>query len=1459
MPKISSYPIISVPGLEDLLIGTDINNLEETKNFRLSDISVLLGSGYVPYTGATGNINLGAFGITANSFIKAGGTSLQFLKADGSSDSTQYTPQSRTITINGISYDLSANRSWNFGGVDVLTTSGFSGPATYVEGFLNIPQYQPAGNYITSLSGEATGSGPGAAAVTLSNSAVIGKLLTGFNVVAGSIISSDSILQAFGKAQSQINALASGVSFRGTWNASTNTPALASGVGTGGHYYVVSVAGSTSLNGVSTWAVGDWVIFNGVSSVWQRIPNTQLVSSVNGFTGAVSLTSSDVGAAPTSRTLTINGTAFDLSANRSWTVGDIRSDQSYGNPSWITSLDWAKVSSRPSTIAGYGITNAALSTTTITINGIGYDLSANRVWSVGTVTSVSVTGPLTGGTITGSGTIGITQAGPTSSGFLSSADWNMFNSKVSSISATLPLSFTSGTISISQAGTSSDGYLSQSDWNSFNQKQDAIVNPITGIGSSGFLPMFTGPGDLSDSPISYSSNSLLVNYSSTIGNSFVLENTGIGSYSYSILMNNFAINKSTTHFYSEGLIVDVIGENQVRRVFPNGNTVFGVSTVDNGNKLSVYGTIFSSNIPNAAINTDRFLVSDSGVVKYRTASELFSDIGSSRSITINGVSQDLSSDRSWSVGTVTSVSVSAPVGFTVAGSPITGSGTIAIAFASGYSLPTNGAQSSWDIAYNNMIVSAAVTGTTTKTLTLNQQDGGTVTASWVESGGGGTPGGSNTQVQFNNSGSFGGSSDFTWDNTSKILSINGAGVVQRINGTTFNSAYLDFQSAGVTQWRIGNTSSPSGFSIIDSSNNTVFGITQSGVFDLSFPTGAQLAINSLGGSGISINPISSGDGFLSFANNAFRIGRIAASDIFVVRQNTTDLFSITSGGRVNIGGNYTSSNNTLQVAGNVSIGYTAAAPSNGIQVSGNALFGTSTDNGVDKLQVSGSGYYNGSGVLGKFDGTSTNNAYIDFRTSGTPKWQLGNNAASSHDFNLTNSATSVNSMVVNSSNQIGFNMQGAFLGANSAFEFHKTSSQFINRYFSWSSAGLGVQNEARSTRSNTYGSYSATLSGDPIYAYVCYGSSNSAHVYGGLFGYYQNGATSTYVPGYWQISASGGSSADRARMIVDGGNDRLEFFTTLTERMRVTPSGRVLMGSTLPADNATDALQVNGSAIATSFKVNTSGQSSLISTYYNGGTGNNIWIGGGGQSSTSTSFSNSSFGKNALLNNTGGSNNTAIGNDALRTNTTGNYNNALGDEALYANTSGSSNDAFGLQALRNNTTGYRNVGFSNSALLSNTTGYENVGIGHQALLANTTGYGNIGIGYESGRYVSGGSANQTSNSSIYIGTNTRSSANGNTNEIVIGTTAIGQGSNTVTLGNSSITKTFLRGNTMVNTTTDNGVDKLQVNGSMIATSLKKSGGTSSQVLYADGSTKQITSGTAAPTGGNNGDIYLQYV
>jgi hypothetical protein len=58
---------------------------------------------------------------------------------------------------------------------------------------------QPAGNYITALTGEVTASGPGSASATLDNAAVIGKVLTGYVSGAGTVAATDTILQAIQK------------------------------------------------------------------------------------------------------------------------------------------------------------------------------------------------------------------------------------------------------------------------------------------------------------------------------------------------------------------------------------------------------------------------------------------------------------------------------------------------------------------------------------------------------------------------------------------------------------------------------------------------------------------------------------------------------------------------------------------------------------------------------------------------------------------------------------------------------------------------------------------------------------------------------------------------------------------------------------------------------------------------------------------------------------------------------------------------------------------------------------------------------------------------------------------------------------------------------------------------------------------------------------------------------------
>ena len=110
-----------------------------------------------------------------------------------------------------------------------------------------------------------------------------------------------------------------GVSYQGTWNAATNTPTLSNGVGTKGYYYVVSVAGSTNLDGITAWNVGDWAIFNG--TVWQKVDNTDAVTSVNGYTGTVVLTNTDISGFGTMSTQNANAVAITGGTINGTTIG----------------------------------------------------------------------------------------------------------------------------------------------------------------------------------------------------------------------------------------------------------------------------------------------------------------------------------------------------------------------------------------------------------------------------------------------------------------------------------------------------------------------------------------------------------------------------------------------------------------------------------------------------------------------------------------------------------------------------------------------------------------------------------------------------------------------------------------------------------------------------------------------------------------------------------------------------------------------------------------------------------------------------------------------------------------------------------------------------------------------------------------------------------------------------------
>lgn len=119
----------------------------------------------------------------------------------------------------------------------------------------------------------------------------------------------------------------SAVEFKGTWDASTNTPALADGTGTKGDMYVVSVEGTQTFAGVETkFFVGDRILYNG--SVWVKLASGD-VKSVNSqspdTTGNITLTGSEI-KLNSNCALTLN----DKFSSTEFNAGQVSTASSYG-------------------------------------------------------------------------------------------------------------------------------------------------------------------------------------------------------------------------------------------------------------------------------------------------------------------------------------------------------------------------------------------------------------------------------------------------------------------------------------------------------------------------------------------------------------------------------------------------------------------------------------------------------------------------------------------------------------------------------------------------------------------------------------------------------------------------------------------------------------------------------------------------------------------------------------------------------------------------------------------------------------------------------------------------------------------------------------------------------------------------------------------------------------------------
>jgi len=217
---------------------------------------------------------------------------------------------------------------------------------------------------------------------------------------------------------------------------------------------------------------------------------------------------------------------------------------------------------------------------------------------------------------------------------------------------------------------------------------------------------------------------------------------------------------------------------------------------------------------------------------------------------------------------------------------------------------------------------------------------------------------------------------------------------------------------------------------------------------------------------------------------------------------------------------------------------------------------------------------------------------------------------------------------------------------------------------------------------------------------------------------------------FWSLS--GNSNATSSSKLGTTNTIGFGLFTNNIERMRLTASGDVGIGTDTPQQK----LDVNGNlniAAGSGFYIN---NERIIY-----GVNNNFFAGSGsgtsniaGEPNSGAGDSNTGIGAQALHNNTTGYGNTASGYLALFSNTTGIANTASGDGSLYANTIGESNVSSGVNSLESNTVGNFNVAVGRYALDANIDGYANAASGFGALESNVDGSDNTGIGALADKY-----------------------------------------------------------------------------------------------------------------------------
>ena len=505
-----------------------------------------------------------------------------------------------------------------------ITTGGTSSQFVKGDGSLDSTSYQPSGNYITALTGDGTASGPGSAVFTLSNSGVVAN--------------------TYGSA-SQVPVIT--VDAKGRVTNVNNTPI---------NYPPQLLFFSGDVWGAGQTASNVTLTLNNVNSgVFPAI--TPLKFSVNAkglVTGAAPLTNLDIFSllgytpVPQTRTLTINGQTYDLSANRSWTVSGLPSQIGNSGKFLTTNGSIASWATIPLPTAS-ALTKTDDTNVTLTLGG-----SPNTALLAATSLTLGWTGTLADSRIT------------------SAATWNAKQDAITltTLGTSGPATFIANTLNIPQY-------------------QTALTNPVTGTGTTNYLSKWSSTSSLTDSLVfdDGTSVNVSVGVSNPSKNILSVENLGTGTYKFAALgigtlwndpsgtnLADIRISNANTtgiRIYASETELTPTPSGAGFQFFKNSDPNYsGKVFFDSGANNNA--AIIWRTAPTATLITERMRLDAFGDV---TIANLATG-GAAQMVTSNATGK--LGIQTIPLGTVTSVGLSMPSAFTVTSSPVTSSGTLTV-------------------------------------------------------------------------------------------------------------------------------------------------------------------------------------------------------------------------------------------------------------------------------------------------------------------------------------------------------------------------------------------------------------------------------------------------------------------------------------------------------------------------------------------------------------------------------------------------------------------------------------------------------------------------------------------------------------------------------------------------------------------------------------------------------------